>query len=84
MNKENQIQLAATLLNLPVDKIEKCCRVVDDANTLYISIPVKGGDSLLIAQDGSVLYAVSAIPYKTHYEEFKKGRRTPLEAFNQK
>ena len=46
-----------------------------------MSVPEKGGASLIIGSDGSVLYADSSIGYSRHVEAFKEGKRTPIDAF---
>ena len=50
---------------------------------MYVSIPEKGGESIIIGKDGDVLYADSSVGYTRHLEEYKKGTRTPIDAFTQ-
>ena len=50
---------------------------------VYVSIPEKGGESIIIGKDGDVLYADSSVGYTRHLEEYKKGTRTPIDAFTQ-
>ena len=53
----------------------------EEESALYVSVPVKGGASMLVADDGTVLYANSSVSLDVHLREFRNGRRTPTEAF---
>lgn len=77
----DQIALAAKLLQLSVDDVQENSEVIESNGALYVSLPVKGGESLIVGQDGSALYADSSIGYTRHLQEFMKGTRTPLDAF---
>jgi len=81
LSRIEMIDLGAKLLKASRDEVEKNSGMIDE-QTLYISFPVKGGKSLIVSTDGTVLYASSAVGYSRHLEEFKKGRRTPIERFN--
>lgn len=83
LTKEEQIKLAAKLFGCSIEKINSNCGVIEKLNALYYSEPVRGGGSLIVGQDGSVLFANSSVKFSTHLKEFKKGRRTPIEMFNQ-
>ena len=76
-----QISLAAKLLQLSVSDIESNSELIESNGALYVSIPIKGGDSLIVAQDGTVLYADSSVGYNRHLLEFESGKRTPAESF---
>lgn len=82
-NKEKAISLAAKLLNISESQVSDYSHTIDGVEALYISIPVKGGDSLIVSYSGEVLYANSSIDYDTHLKEFLKGTRTPLDVFKQ-
>lgn len=82
MTEQEQIKLAARLLRLSEEETKSYVSHPQGVCAIYISIPVKGGDSLLVGEDGSVLYANSSVNYDDHLAEFKKGRRTPIEAFS--
>lgn len=75
-------QLAAELLKITIEQVEENSGVIDDNGTLYVSIPIKGGCSLMIDCNGYVLYADSSISFSEMQREFKNGRRTPLSSFN--
>jgi len=47
-----------------------------EENAYYISRPIKGGGSVIVANDGSFLFADSSVGFIKHLEEFKKGRRS--------
>lgn len=81
MNRENLINSAAKLLKITVDEASKYCHEIVGLNALYFSVPVKGGDSLIIDENNDVLYANSSISYEEHIQAYKSGKRTPIEAF---
>lgn len=81
LKTEEQIALAAKLLRFPIEKIKQNYSVIEGINALYYSEPIRGGESLIVAEDGTVLYANSSVGYTRHLQEFKNGRRTPLEGF---
>lgn len=82
MSIKEKCQLAATLLQMDIQDIEENCGVIDELSALYVSVPVKGGASLIVGKDGSVLYADSSVGYSRHLEAFKEGKRTPIDAFD--
>lgn len=84
MNKEEMIELAAKLLIITIDDARRYGEYLPEEDALYISVPVKGGASLLVARDGTVLYANSSVHYDIHLREFRNGRRTPIDAFGQR
>ncbi|WP_433341873.1 hypothetical protein [Micromonospora sp. CA-111912] len=51
----------------------------DDA--VLVVRPVRGGGSIYVAHDGSVLFAASAVPPHQALELFRAGQRTPAEKF---
>ena len=75
------IILAAKLLRLTAADAEKYCIDMPELNAWYFSVPVMGGDSLIVGEDMEVLYANSSVGPVRHMEEYKKGTRTPIEAF---
>ncbi len=79
MNRNEQIKLAAKLLMITSEQAEKCSGRIDEVSAMYFSIPEKGGGSLIIGDDGGVLYADSSVGYKRHLETYKQGIRTPLD-----
>ena len=81
MTNKEQYQLAAQLLQMDIKEIEELGGIIDDISALYVSVPEKGGASLIVGSDGSVLYADSSIGYSSHVEAFKNGTRTPIDAF---
>lgn len=76
-----QIELAMKVLKVSEDEIREYSFDLDNTDAVYISIPKKGGDSLIISTNGELLYANSSVSFDTHLKEFLAGRRTPLNAF---
>ena len=83
MDNNEKVTLAARLLALSVDEVKEHSEVIEKNGALYVSVPTKGGDSLIIDNDGTVLYADSSVGYSRHLKEFESGNRTPLDAFEQ-
>lgn len=82
MTKQEQIALAAKLLNLTTDEIQANSDIIPELAALYVSIPIKSGYSLIVGNDGEVLYADSTVGYTKHLKAYKEGKRTPIESFN--
>ena len=71
------IKLVSKVLQTPFNEIIFYTKKIEN-NLLYISIPVKGGDSIIIdPKTKEYLFAASFIDYDTHLKEFKNGKRTP-------
>ena len=81
MTQDEQVQLAADLMKLNVKEVRKYSGMIPESGALYLSVPQKGGGSLIVASDGTVLYAGSAIGFDEHYRAFQKGMRTELTYF---
>ena len=81
MNKKDQAALAARLLELTDDEVDQYSEIIESNGALYVSVPEKGGDSIIVGKDGLVLYADSSVGYSRHLQEFENGNRTPLDAF---
>lgn len=79
MNRNDKIKLAAKLLMITAEQAEKYSGKIDEVSAMYFSVPEKGGGSLIISDDGGVLYADSSVGYKRHLEAYKQGIRTPID-----
>ena len=79
MTRNEKIELASRLLGVPVDEMKNYCGEISEIPALYFSIPEKGGGSLIIDDEGGVLYADSSVGYKRHLEAYKQGIRTPID-----
>lgn len=82
LSEEEQIKLGARLLGISYENAQKYSTKIENSDAIYLSIPVKGGDSLIIGADGQVLYAISAVGFDEHLKAYNEGKRTPLEAFD--
>lgn len=81
--KQKAVELAAKLLKLTETEADEYCHELAEAGAWYFSVPVRGGDSLIVGPDMTVLYANSSVSFELHVSEFKKGTRTPIELFEQ-
>lgn len=88
---EEQQELASKLLKVDIDIIKKCAKVVDESNTILVTLTddgkqmpagYKGGIRLVVNEYGEVLYcASSAISNEKMLNDFSSGRRTPIAMF---
>lgn len=79
MTRKEQIKLAAKLLEVSESQLSNWCYEIPEVPALYFSIPERGSGSLIVGNDGQILYADSSIGYKKHVEEYLNGTRTPLD-----
>ena len=82
MEKKEQLVYAAQLLKISEDQAKEYGGFIPGTNIFYVSVPQKGGGSLLVDDDGSVLFAGSAVGFDEHFLDFKQGKRTPIEFFS--
>jgi hypothetical protein len=82
LTAKEQVNVAVKLLRLTVEEVQENSEVIDSNEALYVSLPIKGGPSLIVGLDGTILFANSSIGYSQHLQEFENGRRTPLEDFD--
>lgn len=82
MTFDERVELAARLLRLPLEEARDYSGIIPGSNDLYLSVPTRGGISLIVGEDGSVLRATSAMGFDQHYDAFKRGERTPLSYFD--
>ena len=75
-------RLASRLLRVPASRLT--VRDIEGQDATFVCEPVRGGESLIVG-DGSdgpeVLYGSSSVTPRTLVDEYCRGRRTPLEAF---
>ena len=82
MNIIEQKSLAARLLKLTEMEVEENSGFVDDVEALFVSVPTKDGKSILVGNDGTVLFGNSAWSFSMLLKAFKNGERTPLDFFD--
>ena len=82
MTFAESVEVAAKLRRLPIVVARDYSGIIPDSNDLYLSVPTRGGISLIVGEDGSVLRATSAMGFDQHYDAFKRGERTPLSYFD--
>lgn len=83
MDREQAIALAAKLMRMTETEAAGLCCQLKQENAWFFSVPEKGGDSLIVSDDGSVLYANSSVGFDDHVKAFRDGIRTPIEAFEE-
>ncbi len=55
--------------------------LLPDDDAVLVVHPVRGGGSMYVASDGSVLFTGSAVSPHLALERFRAGQRTPIEQF---
>ena len=77
------LKVVSEFLKLPLNDIKEYThKIKNEPTLLYISIPVKGGESLIIDKNTlEFLYANSSVSFERHLEEYKKGTRNKKEDF---
>lgn len=83
MTQEEQMRLAAKLMKLSMEQVQEYGGIIPESGAYYLSVPQRGGGSLIVAIDGTVLYAGSAIGFDEHYRKFQNGERTDLSFFDE-
>lgn len=83
MTQEAQMRLAAKLMKLSMEQVQEYGGTIPGSGAYYLSVPQRGGGSLIVAPDGTVLYAGSAIGFDEHYRKFQNGERTDLSFFDE-
>jgi hypothetical protein len=78
MNQQHseQVTIAARLLGMSESEALANSRSLPEIDAVHFWQPVRGGGSLIVSRDGSVLYANSSVTWDVHLEAFKSGRRT--------
>lgn len=83
MTFNEQVAIAAKLMHVTEEEVYKFSGIIPNTKSLYFSKPQRGGGSLIVDADGSVLYANSAIGFDEHLEAFRQGKRTTLDFFDE-
>ena len=55
---------------------------VESADAYRFFNPVRGGASIIVGRDGSILFANSSVPPQRHVEAYLAGRRTDPKVFD--
>ena len=84
LSKQEQIEVAKRCLCTP-ERYKETLDIKDlleDENNIdavIVTECVRGGERVIVDSHGEVLWANSSVKPKTYIEEYKKGRRTPVE-----
>jgi len=78
---EQLVERAVELLGTSRRQVGDNVLLLPEDDAVYVWTPGRGGSSIIVAADGSVLFATSAIDFDAHLDAFRGGRRTPPEAF---
>ena len=55
--------------------INLCNKILDEDNATYFWQTTRGGNSIIVSENGSYLTATSSVSFERHLSEFRKGRR---------
>ena len=78
ITKDEQIKIGKNILSTYMECPEESLTITELAedSAIYISQPIRGGGSIIVASDGSYLFFNSSISFDEALEEFRKGRRS--------
>ena len=74
MNKEI-LKNAAELLKIPEETAAAHCKAIPEHHAFYFWNPLRGGNSVIITENGEKLTATSAVSFEKHLNAFLAGRR---------
>lgn len=75
-SEKNMLLAVAQILNISIDDAKIYKKEIKDKEAIYFWNPIRGGGAVIVAKDGSYLYAVSAINFDEHLKSFLSGERT--------
>jgi len=75
-------ELAARLLEYPVEVALANCREIPEVNAFFYWQPVRGGSRIFVARDGTVMWAISSLSMEEMTALFASGRRTDYSRFH--
>ena len=74
MNK-HIVESIKGVLGLSDAEVEKNCKELPEINAFYFWSSSRGGNAVIINEDGERLIANSAVRFEDHVKAFKAGRR---------
>ena len=76
-SKRNQksLEIASKVLNIPIEELKNNYKILDEDNATYFWQTTRGGNSIIVSENGSYLTATSSVSFERHLSEFRKGRR---------
>ena len=72
---KNIVESIKGILGLSDTEIEKNCKELSEINAFYFWSSNRGGNAVIINEDGEKLIANSAVRFGDHVKAFKSGRR---------
>jgi len=74
MNNE-LIQMVAQLLKMSAEDVLKYSKPLPQVQATYFWSPVRGGNAVIVAENGEKLAATSAVSFEKHLQAFIDGKR---------
>ena len=68
-------EIMSKKLKMSVEDLKKYSKRVEECNATYYWQPFRGGITIIVADNGDYLGAVSSVPAERLIEEFKNGER---------
>lgn len=65
----------AKILDVSVEELNNNSKRVEEINATFYWNPIRGGNQILVSDDGSYLASNSGVNYEALLEEFKNGKR---------
>jgi protein associated with RNAse G/E len=72
---KNIVESIKGILCLSDTEVEKNCKELSEMNACYFWASNRGGNAVMINEDGERLIANSAVRFEDHVKAFKSGRR---------
>lgn len=81
MDRGTAEQIASKVLNVTKAGVSGHCRELEDDAGYYFWDPRRGGSAVIVAVDGSLLWANSGVRPDEHIASFLAGKRTDRSLF---
>lgn len=79
MTQEKAVEQVSKLLKISADTLE--CNPLQDDSGYCVYEPIRGGRSVIVANDATFLFANSSVSPDEHKKAFAEGRRTDPSVF---
>lgn len=81
MNRNNAEAVAASMPGMQRVDLSANCRELEDGSGIHFWDPARGGSAVIVAADGTFLWASSGVRPDQHLEAFIAGKRSDPERF---
>lgn len=75
MELTNLIHIAASVLKITEEEAKAHCKPIPELDAYYFWNENRSGAAVIVGKDERYLGAVSSVPYETHIQAYREGRR---------